>query len=277
MLRMLCKYPTASNVRKASIERLDAIRGITDKKAMEIKELAKNSVAKQSLPIDEIMIKDLAETILHHERRIDSLKQMLIDSYKNDSVLLLKTIRGIGDWTAVSVVLFLGDIFRFKDTNQLAAFFGVHPVYKQSGDGKWGVRMSKQGSKHMRALLFVAANNVILHDPYFRNLYQKYLATGKKPKVVKGIIMHKLLRVIYGMLKNQTEYNAQVDKDNQEKYAAIEVTILPLSLTPRRYQDISTHAPISRSNLKKRRAVIECQMSSCDTCAASSLTALEQK
>lgn len=277
LLRMLCKYPTAVNVRKASIERLDAIKGITEKKASEIKALADKSVAKQSLALDQMIIKELAETILFYQHKINALKQVLIDSYMSDSVMLLKTIKGIGDWSAAALVLLLGDISRFNDTNQLVAFYGVHPRFKQSGDGKWGVKMSKQGDKHMRALLFVAANNVIIHNPYFSSLYKKYLAAGKKPKVAKGIIMHKLLRVIYGMLKTQTAFDPQVDEMNQKKFSASEIQQLPMSTAARRYQSVALNAPISRTNHKKRRAVLEHQESSKDPNAVSSQTALEQK
>ena len=137
--------------------------------------------------------------------------------------------------------------------------------------------MSKQGDKHMRALLFVAANNVIIHNPYFSSLHKKYLAAGKKPKAAKGIIMHKLLRVIYGMLKSQTAFDPQVDEMNQEKFVASEIQQLPLSTAARRYQSVALNAPISRTNQKKRRAVLEHQASSWDANAVSSQTALKQK
>ncbi len=277
LLQMLCKYPTALNVRKASVERLDAIKGITQKKAREMKELADKSVAKQSLAIDQMIIKELVETILYYQRKINTLKQLLIDSYMSPSVALLKTIKGIGDWSAAALVLLLGDISKFKDTNQLVAFYGVHPRFKQSGDGKWGVKMSKQGDKHMRALLFVAANNVIIHNPYFSKLYKKHLAAGKKPKAAKGIIMHKLLRIIYGMLKTQTAFDPKVDEINQEKSLASVNQQLPLSTAVRRYQSVALNAPISRTNHKRRRAVLEHQTSSKDVNTVSSQTALEQK
>jgi len=33
--------------------------------------------------------------------------------------------------------------------------------------------MSKKGSPKMRAILFTIANNVVLHDPHFKNIYSK--------------------------------------------------------------------------------------------------------
>jgi hypothetical protein len=169
----------------------------------------------------------------------------------------------------------LGEIDRFEDTDQIAAFYGVHPRFKQSGDGKWGNHMSKQGNSAMRYMLYIAANNVVLHEPYFKKLYHHYISKGKKPKSVRGIIMHKLLRVIYGMLKNQQPFNSSVDEMNQMKTPTY--TEQQITDRTRRYQELNVNAPISRSNYKKRRAVLECQISETDICAASSLTTLPQK
>ena len=32
-----------------------------------------------------------------------------------------------------------------------------------------------------------------------------------------GVVMHKLLRIVYGVLKTQTPYDPQVDQDNQQR------------------------------------------------------------
>lgn len=275
ILHLLIKYPGATAIMRAYIKGIDGIKGISRTKAEKIKLLANMSVAKSSHPVDEIMIKTLAEDIQYHQNRIEGLKDYLIGMYKNYNVSLLKSIRGISDWTASAFVMLLGEIDRFEDTDQIAAFYGVHPRFKQSGDGKWGNHMSKQGNSAMRYMLYIAANNVVLHEPYFKKLYHHYISKGKKPKSVRGIIMHKLLRVIYGMLKNQQPFNSSVDEMNQMKTPTY--TEQQITDRTRRYQELNVNAPISRSNYKKRRAVLECQISETDICAASSLTTLPQK
>ncbi len=120
----------------------------------------------------------------------------------------------------------------------------------------------------MRAILYVAANNVVLHEPYFKSLYHHYISKGKKHRTVMGIIMHKLMRIIYGMLKNQQPFNASVDEANKSK--AISAPMKTISQKARRYQPLDEAAPISRSNHKKRRADLECQISTEDIITASS-------
>lgn len=275
MIRLLIAYPGASAVRRAQVRGIDAVKGISKDKAEKIRLLAKESVSGSSEALEELMIKTLAEDIEHHQKRIEQLKGILIESMQNEQTALITSIRGIADWTATAIALLLGDISRFEGTDQLACFYGVHPRFKQSGDGKWGVRMSKQGNGAMRAIIYVAANNVILHEPYFKKFYQHHISKGKKHRSVMGIIMHKLLRVIYGMLRNNRPFDHQIDESNQLKSSPKVVN--QINKKARRYQELKTDAPISRSNHKKRRAELECQISTVDIRTASSASTPVQK
>ena len=270
MIRLLIKYPGVSSVKKAHVTGIDAVKGISRKKAETLKELAKTSVVLSSNSVEELMIKVLAEDMQHHQQRIDQLKTFLLDIYKNPLLNILISLRGIGDWTATALLMLLDPIDRFESADQIASFFGVNPKFRQSGDGKWGMHMSKQGNSAMRCLLYIAANNVVLHEPYFKKIYHRYISRGMKPKVVRGIVMHKLLRIIYGMLKNRTLFNQSIDEEHQQKQQ--NHSQQPVTKSSRRYQKLSTTAPISRSNYKKRRAVLECQISEIDMITASSST-----
>lgn len=275
IIRLLIRYPGASAISRAHVEGLDSIKGISRIKAARLKQMAKESVSKSSHALGELVIKTLAEDIEHHENRIEDLKNHLCRLYKNDQTNLIKSIRGIGDWTATAIIMLLGDVRRFEGTDQIASFYGIHPIFKQSGDGKWGMRMSKQGNSAMRSILFIAANNVVLHEPYFKSLYHRHASKGKKRRAIIGIIMHKLLRIIYGLLKNNTPFDSKVDEGNQSKAQPGQNE--QINVKARRYQEITVEAPVSRSNYKKRRAVLERQISTEDINTASSLTALFQK
>jgi transposase len=268
MIRLLITYPGISAIRRSQIRGIKSIKGISLAKAERIKQMARESISAASDEFQEVMIKTLAQNIQYHQNQIEQLKNQLVKAGKNDQTDLICSIRGIADWTAVALFLLLGDVSRFEGTDQLASFFGVHPRFKQSGDGKWGAHMSKQGNAAMRALLYVAANNVILHEPYFKKIYQHHISRGKKRRAVIGIIMHKLLRITYGILNNQKPFDANVDETNKSKTAV--QLVKQISPKARRYQEINANAPISRSNYKKRRAELECQISTKDILTASS-------
>jgi hypothetical protein len=82
-----------------------------------------------------------------------------------------------------------------------------------------------------------------------KKIYQHHISRGKKRRAVIGIIMHKLLRITYGILNNQKPFDANVDETNKSKTAV--QLVKQISPKARRYQEINANAPISRSNYKK--------------------------
>ncbi|MCX6327991.1 MAG: hypothetical protein NTZ85_00555 [Bacteroidia bacterium] len=86
-----------------------------------------------------------------------------------------------------------------------------------------------------------------------------------------GVCMHKILRIIYGMLKNKQAYNPLIDKQNcerskdkqQEKQQQENANIDK----SRRYQEFDIKAPISRKQTKKRREhdLSQCEITSQST------------
>ena len=65
-----------------------------------------------------------------------------------------------------------------------------------------------------------------------------------------GVCMHKILRIIYGMLKHQTPFDPQIDINNRKRTAG--KATKPSKDKSRRFQEFDTRAPISRRQTKKR-------------------------
>ena len=265
VLLLLEKYPSAKAVRNAKISGIVKIRWVSVNKAQEIKKLAKESIGSLQSVVNQMIVSQYCKDIMSLNTEIDKYKAVLVNLYKkNPQITLLTSTRGVAEWTAVSFLIELGDFKRFKTVDQLASFFGVHPSFKQSGDGLFKVKMSKQGSSKMRAILYLIAHNLVMHNPYFKSLYAKYKAKGKKKRVVMGILMHKVLRVFWGMLKNNKPFDEDTDRKNQEKQPEKVEQIHGISKKARRYQPISLDAPVSRSNTKKRKAILSPQSSTLD-------------
>jgi transposase len=264
--RLLEKYPSLTAIKNAKLSGVDKIKCVTEAKANILKGLAKSSIGNTIKdPVMDIIMQTLCSEIIHIDNQIDSLKKQLIAHEVDEEVNLLCSIRGIAEWSAVGILVHLDDISQFADSHQIASFFGVHPTYKQSGDGKWASKMSKAGNKTMRSVLYNAANNVVLHNAYFKAIYARHRANGMKHQAAIGVIMHKLLRVVYGMLKSKRPFNEQTDianqvKSNQEiQNEAIKISV---NKTSRRYQELGTVAPLSGRNYKKRKIALEgCQAS----------------
>jgi len=262
---LLSKYPSAASVKRAKMSGLQSITKVTERKAKELKSKALRSVATLSGEIPSLMVSHHCKSIMQLNKEIEKLKGVLIAKYEdNEDVQRLINIQGIGAWTAVGFYIELGDPRRFDNTSQLAAFFGVNPTFKQSGDGKYKSKMSKQGSVRMRSTLYLMAHNLFMQNEYFKNLYAKYRSTGKSHRSTIGILMHKILRIAWGMMKSNTEFNPKIDIKNQDKNKESEKAKNPISEKSRLLQELTLEAPISKRNRKKRKAMLEPQSSTKD-------------
>jgi transposase len=257
LLRLLLKYPTAEKLSRAKVFNLKKIAYLKDDLAKKIIERAKTSVASSSGAAIEKLIVEMLTQVLHIDAIIEKQNKLMAENCKLEEVKILKSFIGIGDASAIGLILEIGFIERFQRAKNLASYFGLHPVYKQSGDGKWGNHMSKQGRKSARAILYMAAFSGVVYNPIIRELYKKCRAKGMAGNAALGMCMHKILRIIYGMLKNNTMFDPAIDIANQQKIKE-EENIKQVDKN-RRYQLLDESAPISRRQTKKRMAQIQPQ------------------
>jgi hypothetical protein len=265
LLSMLAKYPTAVMVLNAGIAELPAIKGISKEKANAILAKAKDNSHEVSGQIGHVIMVT-AKEILHKELLIKEEKQYLVSMHKDcDEVKLLASIPGIGVESAVAIVLEIEDVARFETSKKMACFFGVHPTFKQSGDGLWGNHMSKKGRGEIRRVLYMASLSAVRYNPVLKNVYGNFRAKGMKHGQAAGVAMHKLLRIIYGMLKNKTMFNVQTDEQNKQKATEKQhnkeqkdkESNKVKKLKKHRFQTVSGDAPISRraeQKIKKQEA-----------------------
>ncbi|MBK7855601.1 MAG: IS110 family transposase [Bacteroidetes bacterium] len=129
----------------------------------------------------------------------------MADNCKGAEVDLIDTIPGIASYSAAAIMIEIESIHRFATPSHLASYFGLHPVMKESGDKQFAYRMSKKGRSGMRALLYMCAQTSVLHDEHLKNIYHRHRSKGKNHKQAIGVIMHKMLRMIWGVL---TQYTA---------------------------------------------------------------------
>lgn len=125
------------------------------------------------------------------------------DATLKQQMLLLQSIPSIGVTTAAILLAELGDIQRFGNARQVAAFAGLTPQERESGTSLSGKpRLCKIGSARIRKALFLPALTAMRHNPPIQALRERLLQAGKPKMQVVGAAMHKLLRIAYGVLKS---------------------------------------------------------------------------
>jgi transposase len=251
VVKLLLQYPTAKRLAKARATTVAKIPYVTLERAKELIAAAKNSVASSVDEVSAQLIIATAKQILHHKETIAAQTDLMAAQCELPEVRLLKTFIGIGDTLAIGLMIEIQSISRFKSAKKLASFWGVHPMYKISGDGSGSFKMSKQGRVQPRRLLYLASLVAIGHNPVIKSLYEYHLQQGREKMDAIGICMHKILRIIYGMLKNNTAFDPKIDERNRKRELRVKKSG-PKKDRNRRFQNYDAGAPVSRRQNKKR-------------------------
>ena len=135
------------------------------------------------------------------------------------------SIPGIGYITVITILAEIGGIDKFITPKQLVAFFGVDPAVNESGKFKGDkVKMSKRGTRFGRRALYAVAlasirmkRNGEATNPVLLKYYQENLK-GKKAKVALVAVMHKLIKYLFAVLRNQQEYQVRDPKLHQRMF-----------------------------------------------------------
>lgn len=168
----------------------------------------------RNVPSYFITIKINVTLIRQYDSQVKHISKEIADiSTDLDNVRLLTTIPGISETLAPILASEIGDIKKFSNAKSLVAFCGIDPAVKQSGQyNKLHNRISKRGAPRLRSALYMAA---LLSVTKYKNgkyankvLYDYYhMKRESKPgNVALGAVMHKLVRIIYSVLKNQKEF-----------------------------------------------------------------------
>lgn len=249
LLNVLVKYSTYHQLQRAPLTETPYV---SKQKAEQLLTRIQDGIG-ESNPLSGHIISTLATQILTLDRQITRTKKYLEKncSHMNEQVTLLCSFKGIGTYSAVGLLVYIGAINRFPSVKQLVSYFGIHPIFKQSGDGTWGNHMSKQGAADVRALLYMVAWSAIQHNPLIKNLYARSRAKGMHANAALGVCMHKTLRIVYGMLTHNKPFDPETDRKHAER--TTHTSSGSQHRNSARCRPYDEHAPISRRQNKKRK------------------------
>ena len=153
-----------------------------------------------------LLIKQFVEHIRYAEGQIAALEEQIAALYSHFDAQLT-TIPGIGPVLAATILSEIGDISRFPSAAKLAAFAGIDPSVKQSGEfvSKHN-HMSKRGSPYLRRALWQASTIAVNYDPALKAFYEKKRAEGKPYMNAIGHVTKKMANIIFAVLRDNAPY-----------------------------------------------------------------------
>jgi len=122
----------------------------------------------------------------------------------------LLSVRGFGVITAAITLAEIGTPANYRNAYQLIKLAGTQPVPNTSGRKSTSrTPMSGKGRPRLRTALFFAVLRLVRLDRGFAQKYE-YLQTRAKNPLTKmqalGVLMNRLLRIVWALLKNRTYY-----------------------------------------------------------------------
>ncbi|WP_008314835.1 IS110 family transposase [Leptolyngbya sp. PCC 6406] len=181
--------------------RLDALTHMLtqEKNRLEISPTAVKSDIEAHIEFLEAQVKALKKLLREHIQAHDPLKA------QSD---LLVSIVGIGPDTAARLLAEIGDIKAFRSARQLAAYAGLTPQEHSSGTSVQGkTHLCKIGNARLRKALFFPALAFLRHAPQIQPWRDRLSAAGKTKMAIIGAAMHKLIRIVYGVLSSGKTYD----------------------------------------------------------------------
>lgn len=164
-----------------------------------------------ALAIDQLLLARRSLLLAQDELEVEAERLAQADP----RCALLQTMPGVGPQTALALVSALDEPTRFAKSSSVGAYLGLTPRGYQSGEVAWSGRISKSGDGVARALLYEAANSLMVRfkakapvktwPPLKRwacRLAER--VGGKKARVA---LARKMAVILHRMLKDGTTYH----------------------------------------------------------------------
>ena len=132
----------------------------------------------------------------------------LVKDYQQKQLTLLKSIPGMGDKTAIMLIVMTDGFNRFENSKQLCSYAGITPTIRHSGSSVRGKsRISKMGNQKMRNLLFLCSFSACKYNKGCREIYERIVSKGKSKKLALIAVSNKLLKQAFAIAKSGLPYD----------------------------------------------------------------------
>jgi transposase len=122
-----------------------------------------------------------------------------------DRVKRLQTIEGIGEITALTWVLEIGEPERFSSIRKAVSYCGLCAAQKQSAGKEFRGPISKKRNKHIQTVLIEAAKLAPHWNPQLAEIHNKELAKGNRNRATLAVA-RKLVAYMLAVEKNKKDF-----------------------------------------------------------------------
>ena len=145
------------------------------------------------------------------DKEVKAIEEKILSLIKEDQeqqLTLLTSVPGIGQKTALFLIVITDGFSKFETASQLCSYVGITPTTRESGSSVRGrARISKVGNRKLRNLLFLCAFNACKHNKGCREIYERIVNKGKSKKLALIAVANKLLKQCFAIAKSGLPYD----------------------------------------------------------------------
>jgi transposase len=140
----------------------------------------------------------------------DKMQKSLIRALRSDPqisqrVELLMSIQGVGEITALTWVLEIGEVERFGRISQAVSYCGLCSAQKESAGKNFRGPISKKRNKHLQTVLVEAAKLAPRWSPQLAEVYEREAAKDNRNRATLEVA-RKLVAYMMAVDKSQREF-----------------------------------------------------------------------
>ncbi|MEW6215925.1 MAG: IS110 family transposase, partial [Nitrospirota bacterium] len=207
-------YPTPQDIIGYGIEELaNTLRKVSRGKFGKKRAEELFTTAQTSVGITEgqrSIVLEIREILSHIEACgsfIDKLEKGMSQNLERVSYSrYILSIKGIGEITAAGIIGEVGDFSKFNTISEIEKLAGLDLFEISSGKHRGSRRISKRGRCLLRKFLYFASVNVVRKGGILHKEYQGFINRGKPRLKALIAIARKLLRIIFALVRNHSEY-----------------------------------------------------------------------
>lgn len=141
--------------------------------------------------------------------QIEQLERVLLTHCRRTRAFeLLTSVDGIGPILALTILLEIGDIDRFRSPGKFASYCRLVDSQKLSNAKKKGEANRKNGNPYLAWAFMEAAHFALRYLPEAKRFYERK-RRQRHPVLAKKALAHKLARACYRILSEEAPFDRQ--------------------------------------------------------------------
>jgi len=171
----------------------------------ECAEFVARSIFKQTLVHSQRSIRALQSDIERIEKEMNKL--VSIDQQLSQQYRLATSVPGVGQITALNIIVSTQEFSRIKDAKKFACYAGVAPFEHTSGSSIRGkTRVSKMANMTLKKLLHLCAMSAVQCSDELKIYYKRKVDSGKNEMSAMNAVRNKLISRVFACVKNNRMY-----------------------------------------------------------------------